>query len=75
MVWRAPADAPEGSTPHSAILTVVVLHAVRHDLDAPATQLLTKNGLKATTTMTLNQLFTIYGETFAIYHRRSSPSS
>ncbi len=66
-VWRG--LAPE-STPHSAVLTEVVVVPGKDLLDQHATTLRTKNGLSPETDMTLIQLLGIYGETYNVYRRR-----
>jgi hypothetical protein len=66
LVWRA----PDGNTPHSAILLEPVVAPGRDYLDYAST-LRTKNGIEAETTMTLEELITdYYGETYTVYRRK-----
>lgn len=67
VVWRAAPGSPEGATPHSAVLTEVVVRTDRGYLDGAVTRLRTKNGMMPETTLPLDELFALYGETIEIY--------
>ena len=55
----------------SFIGTIVVLYS-RNYLDGQTTLLQTKNGLLPEANLTLDELFSTYGETYDIYRRRPS---
>lgn len=65
VVWRAP---PPRTTPHSAILTDSVLAPGGDQLDYTA-RLQTKNGMLPETTMALEELIDLYGESYTIHRR------
>jgi len=67
VVWRG--LAPE-TTPHSAVLTEVVLVPAKNYLDGTATRLQTKNGLAPETTTSLDQLIGLYGESYNVYRKQ-----
>jgi hypothetical protein len=65
LVWQA----PDGGTPHSAILLDAVIAPGTTQLDY-SSKLVTKNGIEPETVMTLEQLITdYYGETYNVYRR------
>lgn len=66
VVWRG--NAPE-TTPHSAILTHVVVGTADRLL-AYSARLQTKNGLMPEANMSLDELVALYGEAYQIYRRR-----
>jgi hypothetical protein len=62
--------APDGDTPHSAILLEPVAAPGSNYLDY-ASKLRTKNGIEPETTMTLEELITdSYGEAYTVYRRK-----